>query len=555
MQLKGGVIVGISVPVIMACVAYIGYATLGLTLFESLLGGFMVSTALVVVHISQSMRADTRILREEIGDLDSRLATLSRGLVDTDTRLAVVSETLRRAPLEPRPANATDLELLASLMRELAEAVAAHDAKIESFAARAGASGERPAEQGAAAAPRHAASAPQAAPSVPQQAPSAQGAVSRLPRVAADTARLVAARQAAQVAQGAQISREGQTAGGVPTTGAREVAQATAAAAKPVARSLPATDSLASALPATAPHSLRTMGAPPVTPAARVVREAIVENTLELFLQPIVTLPQRKTRAYEATLRPATPGGAAISALEIRGAAASAGLSARLDQISLVRAIRLLSVFRDRGREATIFCLISAAGLGDLEVASQLRAVVGTTAAASGGLVIALTQSALRTLGPIESETLDELVRGGMKVAMVDTKDLRLDAHDLASRGVRFVRMPGARLMQAAQGEVPGLEIHAADISGLLARHGIDLIVDGISSEQFVLDLLEYSVPFAQGDLFSSPRQVRPEILDQILPAAVQPVVEPALPPASAQPQAAAEERVSFRSLLRRASV
>jgi cyclic-di-GMP phosphodiesterase, flagellum assembly factor TipF len=554
MQLKGGVIVGVSVPVIMACVAYIGHATLGLTIFEALLGGFMVSTALVVVHISQSMRADTRILREEIGDLDSRLATLSRSLVDTDTRLAVVSETVRRAPLEPRPANATDLELLASLMRELAEAVAAHDAKIESVVAKTVAFGERSGEQVASATARDAAAAPQAAhaaaASSPQLAASAQSAASRLPRVSADTARLVAARQAAQVAQGPQAAAT------VQTSGPREVAQATATKtnAKPVASA----DARASALAAPSSLSLRSAGAPPVTPAARAVREAIVENTLELFLQPIVTLPQRKTRAYEATLRPATPGGAAITALEVRGAAASAGLSARLDQISLVRAIRLLSVFRDRGREATIFCLISAAGLGDLEVASQLRAVVGnvTNASGNGGLVIALTQSALRTLGPIESETLDELVRSGMKVAMVDTKDLRLDAHDLASRGVRFVRMPGARLMQAAQGEVPGLEIHPADISGLLARHGIDLIIDGISSEQFVLDLLEYSVPFAQGDLFSPPRQVRPEILDQILPAAVQPAVEAAPPPvAIPQSPAAAEERVSFRSLLRRASV
>jgi cyclic-di-GMP phosphodiesterase, flagellum assembly factor TipF len=56
-------------------------------------------------------------------------------------------------------------------------------------------------------------------------------------------------------------------------------------------------------------------------------------------------------------------------------------------------------------------------------------------------------------------------------------------------------------------------DIHPADLADLLARSGIDLIAERIESESVVLDLLDYDVRFGQGFLFSAPRPVRAEAL------------------------------------------
>jgi cyclic-di-GMP phosphodiesterase TipF (flagellum assembly factor) len=60
-------------------------------------------------------------------------------------------------------------------------------------------------------------------------------------------------------------------------------------------------------------------------------------------------------------------------------------------------------------------------------------------------------------------------------------------------------------------------DIHPADLSDLLGRFGIDLIVDRIEHERSVIDLLDYDVRYGQGSLFSPPRPVRAEALQAII--------------------------------------
>ena len=61
----------------------------------------------------------------------------------------------------------------------------------------------------------------------------------------------------------------------------------------------------------------------------------------------------------------------------------------------------------------------------------------------------------------------------------------------------------------------PRRDIHPADFSDLLGRFGIDLIAERIESETTVVDLLDYDVRFGQGFLFSPPRPVRAEALQE----------------------------------------
>ena len=58
---------------------------------------------------------------------------------------------------------------------------------------------------------------------------------------------------------------------------------------------------------------------------------------------------------------------------------------------------------------------------------------------------------------------------------------------------------------------MPTTDIHAADLSDLLGRFGIDLIAERIEDERAVLDLLDYDIRFGQGFLFAPPRPLRPE--------------------------------------------
>ncbi len=89
------------------------------------------------------------------------------------------------------------------------------------------------------------------------------------------------------------------------------------------------------------------------------------------------------------------------------------------------------------------------------------------------------------------------------------SRDLRIEPRELADRGVRFIKVPAALLLDPKQSSTS--DIHPSDLSDLLGRFGIDLVAEKIEGERAVVDLLDYDVRFGQGFLFAPPRPLRPE--------------------------------------------
>jgi cyclic-di-GMP phosphodiesterase TipF (flagellum assembly factor) len=128
-------------------------------------------------------------------------------------------------------------------------------------------------------------------------------------------------------------------------------------------------------------------------------------------------------------------------------------------------------------------------------------------------VILEFTQSTLRAAGPIENESLSALADRGYRFSLDNLQDLRIEPKELATRGFRFVKVPGSLLLNR---NGPTTDIHSADLSDLLGRFGIDLIAEKIESEGMVVDLLDYDVRFGQGFLFSPPRPVRAEALQGV---------------------------------------
>jgi cyclic-di-GMP phosphodiesterase, flagellum assembly factor TipF len=101
------------------------------------------------------------------------------------------------------------------------------------------------------------------------------------------------------------------------------------------------------------------------------------------------------------------------------------------------------------------------------------------------------------------------LAQRGFRFSVDHVTDLRIEPRELADRGVRFIKVPAALLLD--QSQTSASDIHPSDLSDLLGRFGIDLIAERIEGERAVVDLLDYDVRFGQGFLFAPPRPLRPE--------------------------------------------
>jgi cyclic-di-GMP phosphodiesterase TipF (flagellum assembly factor) len=260
-----------------------------------------------------------------------------------------------------------------------------------------------------------------------------------------------------------------------------------------------------------------------------MIRRAVEANRVDLYLQPIVTLPQRKVRYYEALTRLRSDDGDLLLPADFLEFAEAGGLMPMIDNVLLFRCVQVVRRLTAKNREIGLFCNIAADTLIDSASFPQFSEFMEANRALAAAIVFELAQSTVRAMGPMEQESLAALAQLGFRFSMDRVTDLKIEPRELAARGFRFVKVPATLLL--ARAATTASDIHPADFSDLLGRFGIDLIAEKIESEGAVVDLLDFDVRFGQGFLFSPPRPVRAEVLQGIAdapPAGVRraPVVE-----------------------------
>src|SRR6202021_1843222 len=185
------------------------------------------------------------------------------------------------------------------------------------------------------------------------------------------------------------------------------------------------------------------------------------------------------------------------------------GLIGRVDHTVMLRCVQGLRRPMVRNKEVGVFCNMAAATLRDPATFAPCLDFLEANRALAPSFVIEFKQAMFRNLGSAESEHLAALAQRGYRFSIDNVTDLRIEPRELADRGVRFIKVPAALLLDQKQSSTS--DIHPSDLSDLLGRFGIDLIAERIEGERAVVDLLDYDVRFGQGFLFAPPRPLRPE--------------------------------------------
>jgi len=266
------------------------------------------------------------------------------------------------------------------------------------------------------------------------------------------------------------------------------------------------------------------------------VKNAVNENRLDIYLQPMVTLPQRKVRFYEAVTRLRDDKDQVLTADDFIAVAETGGLIGRIDHMVMLRCVQVLRRLMVRNKDVGVFCNVSAATLGNPTHFAQCLDFLEANRALAPSFVLEFKQATFRNLGPTEMENLAALSQRGYRFSIDHVSDLRVEPRDLADRGVRFIKVPAALLLDPKQ--TSASDIHPSDLSDLLGRFGIDLIAEKIEGERAVVDLLDYDVRFGQGFLFAPPRPLRSEGASATGGATTSKASEPSVSNASSVPAA-----------------
>lgn len=255
-----------------------------------------------------------------------------------------------------------------------------------------------------------------------------------------------------------------------------------------------------------------SMGAP--NELLETIRASLEENRVDLYLQPIVSLPQRKLRFYEALSRLRSADGTVIMPAQYIKVAAGAGLMSVVDNLLLFRCVQIVRRLTQKSREIGIFCNISGETLGDVEFFPQFVDYMQANQDLSSQIIFEFDQDAVLAAGAVGEENLARLAALGFALSMDHVQTLALDFMRLKTLGFRYLKVRAATLTGGMSGAKSS--VAAEDFKRLLARHGMNLIAERVEDEKTVVQLLDYAVDYAQGYLFGEPRAVREDTLRNV---------------------------------------
>ena len=256
------------------------------------------------------------------------------------------------------------------------------------------------------------------------------------------------------------------------------------------------------------------------------VREALTENRVDLFLQPIVALPQRRTQYYESFSRLRDATGRVMRPADYLSGAEPGGLVTAIDNLLLFRCVQIVRRLAKQDRKVGIFCNISLASLADEVFFPQFLEFLSENRDTASGLIFDLGQAAFEARGAVEARNMAKLADLGYRFSIDKVSDLSLDFADLARADVKFVKITASVMLDQLT-EMDGRltlkaqnDIDAVDFAQLARRYGVEVICEKIESERQVVDILEFDVAYGQGHLFGEPRAIREQVLAESDPPA-----------------------------------
>ncbi|MCH9050288.1 MAG: EAL domain-containing protein [Proteobacteria bacterium] len=242
------------------------------------------------------------------------------------------------------------------------------------------------------------------------------------------------------------------------------------------------------------------------------VRQGLRGDRIDLYLQPIVSLPQRKVRFFECFSRIRVDDESMMLAEQYISLAEKEGLIAAIDNLLLFRCVQLVRKAQKNNHNVGFFCNISPHTLMDRKFFGEFIDFMADNTGLARNLFFEFSQADLATRWDDIAGDLDRLAGLGFQFSMDRIEDLSLDFGDLARRNIRFVKIEAGTLLARRPDDLEeGAEEEDGEgIVDALKRglndNDIDLIVEKLEAEEDLIELLDYDIDFGQGYLFGEPR-------------------------------------------------
>ncbi len=232
------------------------------------------------------------------------------------------------------------------------------------------------------------------------------------------------------------------------------------------------------------------------TAAARI-RDALTDDRLSLFTQPIRNLASGGIERYELLLRMRSEDGELLPAASFIGAAERSGMVQELDRWVIARALELLTEREREGAPLHLHVNLSGASLNDASVLEFIERRLDEGGADPAGCTFELTETANAHDSERAVAFADRLTDFGCQVAIDDYGAGFGPFHYLRSIPFDLIKIDGSFVRDMPRSDADQLTVKA--IVQIARGLGKATIAEYVQDDRTTAMLHEFGVDMAQG--------------------------------------------------------
>ncbi|MEL7041827.1 MAG: EAL domain-containing protein [Pseudomonadota bacterium] len=259
----------------------------------------------------------------------------------------------------------------------------------------------------------------------------------------------------------------------------------------------------------------------------RRVKDALEDGRVDLHLQPIVSLPQRRVSFYEGFTRLRDADGSLILPAAFLDAARRANLLGVIDNMMLYRSVEVVRRLAARDRRVGVFCNVSTHSLEDPHFFPFFLSHMEQNRDLAGALIFEIQASRFEHRSRQMREAMERLTALGFRFSIDHAESIDVDLPRLQDAGIRFVKLNGGELIDQLRNPfgprpISSVErkISGDEVAAVCSRYGVTLIAEKIEEEVSVVEVLEYGIPYGQGHIFGAPRPIKSSLMEETAPPA-----------------------------------
>lgn len=262
---------------------------------------------------------------------------------------------------------------------------------------------------------------------------------------------------------------------------------------------------------ATTPILPANAAAPTATAKLAAIADALSDEQLEVCLETINDLEDYRAQHYEVSVRLQLADGEVLNNDAFIAETRGTGLLPLLEAVKVSSTKRVAVQMIRRGRSGEFFSTVDGEALADRQFSEDVDTITGGDPTLAARLVLAFTQSDVRSLTPAQLFTLESIAALGFRFSIEGISDLDMDFEELAGRGFVFAKLDADVFLNGLP--IGTTRVPASDICHHLAKAGLSLIVGKINDETARAKILGFGAVLGQGALFGAPRPVRADVL------------------------------------------